>query len=253
MNDTTIFLFGTLGMSAMALSIVTFAFLYQAKMKRKADEVRQVKDLLQRTEFDAMQRFIQGQHEEQKRIARELHDGIGSSLATLKYRLDHVQNDTQWLKQEIDELLDNLRDVSHALHKGMFVYHHLNEIITDYIQEIAKQTGLHIDWNSHGLNDNPSEKLGKHLFRIVQELLHNALKHAHATRVSFDVHYFVGDQMNLIYTDDGVGFDPDAVSEGIGLRTIRERAKEIHGEVRIVSGKPRGVEIIIECNLIWIK
>ncbi|GAA0188819.1 hypothetical protein GCM10009122_48150 [Fulvivirga kasyanovii] len=249
MSDSAILLVGSLGMSLLIIAILLFAFLYQSKIKRKNEYIQEIKNLLHSMELAATNSYILGQNEEKRIIAQELHDGIGSELMVLKLKLNTDDEVSQDLKRDIDKIMARIRGVSHNLYKGMFTYENLDIAIENYVNAIDQHTNLEIAYTSYGLSYNDSNSIGTNIFRIVQELFQNTLKHARATKALLDINFYPSDQFNIIYSDNGVGIDQHRVKEGIGLRSLRERVAVLNGIIDLRSEKGKGIEVIINCDI----
>ncbi len=251
-NEAIILVIGTLGMVFMAGGLVLFAFFYQQKMNRKQLELRETKAMLNDMELTATYQFLEGQQEEKKRIAAELHDQIGSQLAILRLQLSEKLNHDaafgEHFIEAVNHILQMVRGVSHDLNRGVFHGQKLNEAIEMIVDQISGHTNMRIDYASSGIEDLGSEQLGIALFRIIQELISNTLKYAGATQIHIDLNYFKGEYLTLIYQDDGRGFDTDIHNNGMGHASIRNRLAPFDGKFFINSTPGKGVEAVVEIN-----
>jgi two-component system NarL family sensor kinase len=197
--------------------------------------------------------IIEAEEKERTRIAKDLHDSLGQMLAALKMNLNSIPVDNQGNDQYkktaliLDETIVEMRSISHAMMPESLVKNGLAKAlidITNHIETNQTQVNIHVEnwkgWNSTG------EYI---LYRIVQELLNNTLKHANASRVNIELNQFE-DEINLIYEDDGQGFDPEsASSDGIGLKNMYNRMSSLNGHIEFDSKPGKGTTVILSIPL----
>jgi signal transduction histidine kinase len=197
--------------------------------------------------------IIEVEEKERTRIAKDLHDSLGQMLAALKMNLNSLSVDAhgndQFKKTAhiLDETIVEMRSISHAMMPESLVKNGLAKALIDITNHIeAKQTQVNIQvenwkgWNSTG------EYI---LYRIVQELLNNTLKHANARHVNIELNQFE-DEINLIYEDDGKGFNPEAIETyGIGLKNMYNRISSLNGHIAFDSQPGKGTTAIISIPL----
>lgn len=196
--------------------------------------------------------LIEGQDQERNRIAKEIHDGVGAQLAGLKLNLEQTNQRLQnenltGITHDLEQAFTELRSISHNLSTNYLKEKNLDVLLLDLKAQHEKNHSFTV-----GLYIFPPDLLGKlnttdkhHIYRMVQELLNNTHKHAAATQVhlSFTQHE---DGLNLLYEDNGKGFDAASVAKGIGLHNIQERVKALNGTVTIDSQPQQGTTIIID-------
>jgi len=194
--------------------------------------------------------------DERARIARDIHDGIAQTLAFRRMRidlwLDWLDTDRAQLRHELIENKQVLRDQISELRRAIFA---LRPVQFDefgfvgglhrYIVEFANQHGWDAHVDLHAAPPTLTPPVEAICFRVVQESLTNAAKHAHATRVDvvLDV---VDDGLRIVVRDDGVGFDPEHVvgpSTHLGLRQMRERVAAARGQFTVSSQPGTGTAI----------
>ena len=205
-------------------------------------------------------RLMTMQDQERRRIARELHDGLGQELAVAKMVLDNTlqEKSSESLKvacaeasEMIDRAIQQVRTLSHLLHPPLLDEVGLLSAITWYVDGLAERSGIQTS-----LDVQPSEfprlapELETAIFRIVQEALTNVFRHAEAQRAWITLAQKEGKTFVSV-RDDGKGIE-DKVAElqpgslGIGIGGIKQRAKELGGELRIVNTKPGTlIEVVI--------
>ncbi len=205
-------------------------------------------------------RLMTMQDQEHRRIARELHDGLGQELAVAKMVLDNMlqeksmQSGTQACTDAsriIDRAIQQVRTLSHLLHPPLLDEVGLLSAVTWYVDGLTERSGIEtsLEVQPPDFPRLPAE-LETTIFRIVQEALTNVFRHSEAHRVWINLTQNDG-KTHVCVKDDGKGIgekvaelQPDSL--GIGIGGIRQRAKELGGELRIVNTKPGTmVEVII--------
>lgn len=207
--------------------------------------------------FEAM---VEVQEEERKRIAEDLHDRLGSILSAVKLHFAAVEdkmkpdeNETEVQYQKAYELLDvatqEVRSISHDMLSNVLVRFGLMPALHD-LQETLESSGqIEMQIFEHGMKHRLDNKVEIALYRVIQELISNILKHAQADRIELELNMNEG-HLNLIVNDDGVGFDPKSqLSMGVGLQNIEKRLRSINGEMHIDSKPNKGTSTIIDITL----
>ncbi len=228
----------------------------QNLLAKQTKEINKQKtsELIKDKELEKMKASIHGQERERARIAKDLHDGLGGTLAGIKLRLmkiagnNKVGNQLDNVIKNIDATCEEVRTISHDLippkiNDIPFVY-----LLERYIQEIsaAQQWDSNIDcYPEEALNQIP-EEMKIEIYRIVQELLNNITKHAAATHVEVNFTKHEG-YLNLMVEDDGKGFNQAESSNGIGIHNMKNRVDTINGDLSIDSQINRGT--IVNINI----
>lgn len=198
-------------------------------------------------------RLIVAQEQERARIARDLHDDINQRLAVASIRLSALRrkvdesnrNDVSQLQSELIALSEDVRHLSHDLHPSMLTQTGLTAALAGLCQSQRQRGGPKIELKVSPHAKDLSEDVALCLYRVTQEALGNALKHADAQHV--DVSLQIGDQhVDLTIKDDGKGFVADAEGHrGLGLMSIDERTKLLGGSYRLHSTLGKGTELCI--------
>lgn len=182
---------------------------------------------------------------EQQRISQDLHDSIGGSLAFVKTQLNGLEKTTSNQKvissliQTVTKTSDEVRQISHNLMPGELVKFGLKPAIESLLND-TKSDRLETNLYTHDVDERIDTKKEVHLFRIVQELVQNVLKHANADVLNIYLNKR-NKFLNLIVEDDGVGFDPRTKKDnGIGFKTIENRVTYLNGKLKIDSHKNSG-------------
>lgn len=253
MNEPTILILGTSAMLVMVIAIISFAFMFQRKLIKKQKEYAEIESLLRRQELTAAYSMLRGQDAERRRIASDIHDNIGSMLATLKIYSDLVIGKTKEaellrLSTKINELVEDLtqsvRRISHSLDTGTLINFGLKPALEQLCEALHQSGKIKIDCIVD-IEKPMNSEMSVHIYRIAQELLTNTLKHAHATKVRFEISQ-ISDEVSIIYEDNGIGFDVSTIhTNKMGLNNINTRVHKLQGDIRIQS-TPRGSTFIIE-------
>jgi hypothetical protein len=256
-NDLVTLVLGTASMLLMVVAIIGFAFFFQRKLINKERAYRDIEKLLQKQELQSAYSLIQGQDDERKRIASEVHDNLGSMLATAKIYSgltlkEQSTDEVNRLNRELNELILKLtvevRKISHSLYANTLKNFGLAAAIEQLCQAISNSSKINVV-SIIDVNQTPGGEPMLHIYRIVQELFTNTLKHAQATAVRFEITQINGGEITIIYEDDGIGFDVQAAhTSSMGLQNIRSRVQRLHGEIKIDSSS-RGSTFIIEIPL----
>lgn len=213
-----------------------------------------IKNLLKTQETKALQAMVQGQEKERKHIARELHNYFGSLLATIKVNLNALDEKTvpnyTTLTSLTDQACNDIRNLSHTLNMGVSEDFGLIPAIKELIIHIERSNELAVELSvSMGTEEIGIEK-ELFIYRIIQELVSNVLKHSGATKLSIGIIYFDDENLvNLLIHDNGKGFDVEQKTNadfGMGLKTLTEMICEHHGEIRIDSNTTSGTTVIID-------
>lgn len=225
----------------------------QRALAKKQEELnaKQISNLKKEQELKSIKASIEGQEKERKRIAQELHDAVGGSLAGIKLQLDHLSSKEPKLSgivQHLDETYNQVRHISHDLLSRKIENGKFTGVIKNYLKKIADSTQVNINTSffNEGLINGASNTVQTNLYKIIQELVNNTVKHAKASSIEIQLNGH-SDMVNLLYEDDGKGFDYGEKTEGIGLRNINERIDSLGGAVTIDAKQNHGtlVNIVI--------
>ncbi|HXU27753.1 MAG TPA: tetratricopeptide repeat protein [Bacteroidia bacterium] len=212
--------------------ILAISFLiYNRKIREKQDEFSK--------------QLIQSIEEERHRIARDLHDDIGQSLSILKSKTSKENSDKLEIKEELERIIEQTREISNNLYPSHLEKIGLVRSIAGLIENIQSSVGIECSFNIAPDVENLSSSTKTHLFRIIQECTNNTIKHANASalKVSIDSKK---DGFIYTYIDNGQGTNKQKSNIGLGLNSIRERAKILNGSLQIDDKLAKGFKLIIE-------
>jgi len=200
-------------------------------------------------------RLIKAQEEERARIARELHDDISQRLAMLSVSLERtkriVPESENALRSHMDELRQQVLDIStgihalsHELHSSKLRQMDMVNAMRGFCMELSEQQRVEIHFGHKDIPVTMPLEISICLFRVLQEALHNALKHSGVRQFEVVVQGAAG-AVNLIIRDSGLGFEPEVAmkGQGLGLTSMKERLKLVHGELSVDSQPGRGATI----------
>lgn len=220
------------------LGIMSTWFIFQQRQKRKNQEILTLK---KEQQIKSLEALIRGEEKERSRIAKDLHDGVNGDLSAIKHRLSKYQNHTGVDLSEainmIDESCDEVRAISHNLLPPALEKYSLRESLSDYCMNLNEVRKESVSFQYIGNNFRFSKSAEVTLFRIVQELVTNSLKHADPSDVLVQLTSFE-DTIQLTVEDDGKGFNKDKIETlGLGLANVKSRVEYLSGELDMQSDK----------------
>lgn len=195
--------------------------------------------------------------EERARIARDLHDGVAQTLYFMALKADMIRQQVtqkpEWAAAELKEIGQTARGVIREVRRTIFALRPLNwsnddfmPALVRFVEEFAEQTGWQMDVDIDDSDPTIPSRLEPTIFRLVQESLNNAAKHAEANHVWVSLEKVEsGTMLYLLVRDDGCGFDPDkAANSGMGLNQMRERIAAVGGTLQLNSQLGKGTTMV---------
>lgn len=218
----------------------------------KEIQIQKVASVLKNQELNAIDAMIEGQEKERQRIANELHDDLGGLMANIKLHFEALKETPKpELFEQTTKLLDNayqkIRSVAHTKNSGVMAKKGLLKAINDMATTISNTNRLHVEVIDHGLDHRLENSLELTIFRIIQELLTNVIKHANASEVMIHITNH-DDSLNIMLEDNGNGFDTANISKslGMGISSIDKRIDNLGGTLTIESEINKGTTVIID-------
>ncbi|MEJ1242005.1 ATP-binding protein [Chryseolinea sp. T2] len=202
--------------------------------------------------------ILEGQEEERKRIAMDIHDGIGQMLTSLKYQIESMVPTDVKVKERIEEVdkliketIKEVRRVTFNLKPTVLGDYGLQAGLKVYIQEMGKLTDVALVYETHGQMERLPQKIENNAFRIIQEAVNNAIKYANASQITVALEKN-DDECVITVTDNGQGFDTRLIEErsvniesGRGFFNMYERTEYINGKIEIESHPGEGTRVLL--------
>src|SRR5260221_10617680 len=237
-----IMLFGTLAMISLTLGIVFFVIFHQRKVIRFNDQLKKLEDEKQQILLNASIKF---QEEERNRIAADLHDDVGPLLATARLYLNenmvNLDKTTQLqsiynAKQIIDDTIQLIRNISHSLMPPTLKNFGLESAVNDLFQKISGSGSMNASSRFHDYRERLQPENELIIFRVIQELVNNILKHSNASFIHLTQNTS-GSKFFIRLHHDGRGITQNDFIKlnksnvGLGLKNIQSRLKVLHGKI----------------------
>ncbi len=226
----------------LVLAVIGASLFYFAAVQRTKRKAQAEKDAALIRERDkGLTAVIEAQEDERKRISKDLHDGIGQQLSGLKMAfqrlegklLEEIPHREQELKQLVNiisDSADEVRNISHQMMPRALTEYGLIPATEDMLSKSLAPTGINYEFEHYAIEGRLDERLEVSLYRIIQELINNIIKHSSAKQVNLQLFKNAG-KIILIIEDNGKGFDQKSTTEGHGLLNIKSRLNSLHGEV----------------------
>jgi signal transduction histidine kinase len=245
--------------ASLGLILFSFGIWYFFRQRQKIKD-KEIIALQQQQEIAKLEALIDGEEKERRRIAQELHDGLNGDLSAIKYRLSTLEEsglsaiDTENLTKVInmiDESCAQVRSISHNLMPSSILEYGLIETIREYCIKINTSDTFKIDFQFFGNYIALSKKTETVIYRIIQELVTNILKHSKATEALIQFNYRE-DELFITVEDNGIGFDKNAISTGIGHKNIKTRIDFLNAQLDVESSST-GTSYTISIDLNKVK
>jgi signal transduction histidine kinase/ABC-type uncharacterized transport system substrate-binding protein len=256
------YIIGALLVVAAQLLLIA-GLLVQRARRRRAEETILARETTIRSSYERIRllarRLINAQEAVRADIARDLHDGVCQELTGMSIEVAslkdspgsiqdaHTQDALSKIQDETQAMFEGIRRLSHELHPATLRVMGLATALRAHCAEVEKRHGLGVRLTTEGSFSDLQPDVAVCFFRIAQESMRNAIVHGAARRIAVSLAR-VGEQIELTVTDDGQGFDLDAVRRsgvGLGLVSIEERAYAIGGNAQILTGPKKGTTIYV--------
>jgi signal transduction histidine kinase len=240
------------GVATMAVLILVM--LYKNAVHRHKVRELEIQTFQRQIEIDLLKSSMRGEEQERKRLSRELHDGIGSMISSVIMQLSMLKKqkaestETERYDQVLNLLQDTaneIRRTAHNLMPDIIQKLTLEEAIKNYCAGIVQNSLIKLDVRFYGDSVGFSSHCKLVIYRIVQELVHNIIKHSEATHA---IVQGVSNENNFTLTieDDGVGFDSKSLHQGIGLKNVEARVRSLEGVFDLESSPGKGTMVYME-------
>jgi signal transduction histidine kinase len=215
------------------------------------------KNRISQNQLESFNAILEAHESEQERIAKDLHDQINPTLSIIKAQIECIntekpdETDIQIKSDVIEQLqhaINDVRNIAHNLIPSSFNQDGFIKSVEYYILRIKEYNKINTVFSTSEWNT----KIGKNneisIYRIIQELFQNTIKHAHASLAELKINCDEK-SVNIYYFDNGIGFDTNTIKKGIGLNNIESRVKLLGGNTTIYSNINEGVSIKIELHI----
>lgn len=229
------------GIGALALS----ALLVLQHQRKKARAAKDAAVIAEREQ--GLNAIVQRTDAERKRIAAELHDGVGQLLTGLKFQVEAAATKDPALRptlQLADEAGREVRDIAHRMMPRALGEMGLVPALNDMLNKALALPGMAHTFEHHAMEQRLPADVETGVYRIAQELVTNILKHAQAHQVDVQLLRNKG-AVILLVVDDGVGIDPAHAARGLGMRNLHDRARILRGTLEMASNSPRGTVVTL--------
>ena len=229
---------------ASLIDIVILSILLISEMRLVLKEKENLSLEIVKKQQEIVQAYVDGIEKEKLRISEELHDDIGSKLSNLNQFVSDKEIFSKGTSRKIESIINDVRSISHKLSPNKITFFSFKEQIENVVEEALFNTN--IDYKLYFNNDftflNESQKLN--IYRIVQESVHNALKHSKASFIEIQINK-IEQELLLSIDDNGEGFKAFKNKSGLGLLNIKRRVDYLEGKIEISSAENKGTNILI--------
>ena len=244
MDDSILIVIAIIGMLTLSLGLVFFVFLYQ---RRVINHQIQLRDFNRQKELELMQASIRSEEDERMRIATELHDDVGATLSSVRLFLHQALRNPEdaalaaQTKELLDEGIRKVRDLSHQLQPGTLQYLGLVKAFQSLAEIITRSGAIQMEmipevdpW------PEPDEQTALSLYRVIQELVNNTIKHAQASGIRLTTSTYDGNYC-ITLSHNGKGLTEMAYreqlfkKEAIGLKNIEQRLKSANLSITFIE------------------
>lgn len=252
--------------STLALFILVFLGYRNFKSRQKIAEQQQylqeqkIAELEKDKQLLSVNAMLKGQEEERNRIAKDLHDGLGGMLSGVKMSFTNMKENLIMSAEnvgvfeqsisQLDSTISELRKIAHNLMPEALVKFGLNDAIKDFCTSIMSATHINIIYESMGEVRTLDNTAKTYIYRIIQELINNAVKHAKPTQILVQL-TTTTNKILLTVEDNGQGLNSTklAASKGIGITNIKHRVNYFKGNIDFDNNTPQGTVVNIELNV----
>lgn len=250
-----IFLFSAIGIMLIAAFLLIFL-----RAKSKHDNylaMQRIRQLEKDKKLISAQFLLEGQEEERKRIAKELHDGIGVLLSTAKMQFSSIDGITPDSRPKINnatKLLElaatEVRKITHNMMPGLLTRYGFFEAVDDLIEQINESGTIKAEMTVEGTQERFSEREEFMLYRIVQEMINNTLKHAEAKQIDLRINVSEN-KLQLEYQDNGKGFNVEEKmnDKSLGLKSIKSRSNYLGGDLKLDTSPGKGTKYSLHISI----
>ncbi|WP_165689762.1 sensor histidine kinase [[Flexibacter] sp. ATCC 35103] len=264
-NKVVLYLMISVLIIVLVISILVYKNIAKKKKiaeQEKLIEIQKTEKILKDQELNDIDLMLESQEKERQNIANELHDNLGSMLATLKLNFQNLKRHNEIANQQENQLYDKtdalleeayqkVRNIAHLKNLGIIGSEGLLVAVNKMAEKMSVLEHLTINVIPFELTERLENTIEVALFRMIQELCTNIIKHSEATEVNIYLTQGTSKEINIIIEDNGKGFDPKMVvsKSGIGLKNMEKKVEQMGGTFTIDSILTKGTTIIIDLPL----
>lgn len=255
-----------LGGGMVGVALIGFLMFKNSRRKQRIAEqqreieIQKTEKILKEQELATIDAMIAGQEKERERLASDLHDSVGATIATAKLQFDHINKNRGKLKNEdelfkktgalLEDAYNEVRSMAHIRNNGVIAKNSLLPAVQKLVKSVSGVNDLTIELKDFGLEERLENSLEIIVFRIIQELVTNIIKYSNATEASVSITRHKN-MLSIIVEDNGRGFDirKTVTTEGMGLTNIERRVEHLEGSMEIDSTIGKGTTILIDIPL----
>lgn len=252
---TEVLIIGTLVIVLLLVFLFLFVILYQRKKLKYQEEKRKTQAEMQSSFLQAV---FEAQESERKRLSVDLHDSVGQVLSAIKlnlHRIDkfssHAENASTLLastRKLTDECIQEIRNIIHNVLPAVLVDFGLADGLKNLCNHVQQNTGLKVNYSQNLNGERFKSEIEITLYRMMQELFGNAIKHAQASVIDVSL-IKDADLIQLNFKDNGIGFDKEAVLRGFGLKNLQSRSQLINADIKTYSILGKGTQTTITLTI----
>lgn len=245
--------------SAVALIIISL-LLYKNYRNKQNLQQQRINELEREKQLAATEAVLKGEEQERTRLAKDLHDGLGGMLSGIKYSFQTMKGNLIMTPENalafersmdmLDSSIKEMRRVAHNMMPEALIKFGLDTALKDFCNDINQTGALKVIYQSIGLENAELDRITAiTVYRIVQELINNTMKHAAAKTAIVQVSKSAG-RLSVTVEDDGKGFDVSILQShgGMGWDNIRNRVEFLKGTLDVSSRPDTGTSVLIELN-----
>ncbi|MAX82226.1 MAG: hypothetical protein CL843_18870 [Crocinitomicaceae bacterium] len=258
-TENTFILASIIAIAIILILIATSFYLNRRRKYIQKIATEEIQKLEKEKEVISLQTMLVAQEEERQRIARDLHDSIGALLSAAKLHIGNIEGEIQKLTdldllKNTEEIIDHaskeVRRVAHDMMPSVLTKLGLEEGLEDFFDKIRSSQNITVNFIYDELPKRLPSKNEIMLYRMIQEMTNNTLKHAEASEITV-VMKVKEDHVSIKYKDDGIGFDTSKFSNNsnVGLSGLKSRAKFINADFHPSSNPNMGTQYIIEFKI----
>ena len=253
---------------ASTLALLAFGFLVYRNFKNRKKisdqlellQAKKITELEKEKQLQAVDAMLQGQEEERSRLAKDLHDGLGGMLSGVKLSFENMKENLILTPENaamfdkslnmLDNTIADLRKVAHNLMPEALVKFGLQEAVRDFCNSIQSATAIKILFQPIGVYQQINNTAEVFTYRIIQELVNNAVKHAKALQIIVQL-TVNNNKISIAVEDDGKGFDVNVLTnnKGAGMDNIKYRVQYFNGTIDTVTSLGNGTSVNVELRV----